>query len=252
MFFLIPKRIKRLIAKVVVSGMIPEYPEFTFIEKQKLRAVLNFPLSMCTAQNLAFTIWATKLIDSRNLSGDFLEVGAWRGGHGVLFLQNTLDPVRNAYLFDTFSGMTEPNLDEFNLHNGRSAVESFMQLKAGKGTWSPASLEEVEDYFSAFGIANSRRILIKGDVLETLIDLNTPLPTQIAILRLDSDWYESTNLSLQVLYPRLCSSGILIVDDYGSWSGSKRAVDEYLVSIGLDPASCLWPIDNTARYMIKP
>ena len=54
------------------------------------------------------------------------------------------------------------------------------------------------------------------------------MPDEIAILRLDTDWYESTKHEMIHLFPRLVSKGVLIVDDYHTWSGSKKAVDEYL------------------------
>ena len=71
-------------------------------------------------------------------------------------------------------------------------------------------------------------IFVEGKVEDTLP--NT-LPDEIAILRLDTDWYESTKQELVHLFPRLVSKGVIIVDDYYSWTGSKKAVDEYLDSI---------------------
>ena len=75
---------------------------------------------------------------------------------------------------------------------------------------------------------NDNLICIKGEVEKTLkIDEN--LPTKISLLRLDTDWYESTKIELEVLFPLLSKNGILIIDDYGYWKGSKKAVDEYIV-----------------------
>ena len=56
------------------------------------------------------------------------------------------------------------------------------------------------------------------------------MPDEIAILRLDTDWYESTKHEMFHLFPRMISKGVLIVDDYHTWSGSKKAVDEYLAA----------------------
>jgi O-methyltransferase len=68
--------------------------------------------------------------------------------------------------------------------------------------------------------------IVQGDVVQTLRH-EANLPEEIALLRLDTDWYASTIVELKVLYPRLAIGGILIVDDYGHWQGSKKAVDEY-------------------------
>ena len=67
---------------------------------------------------------------------------------------------------------------------------------------------------------------VKGKVENTLLKEEN-LPKKISFLRLDTDFYESTKKELEILFPRLEKKGILIVDDYGHWKGSKKAVDEY-------------------------
>ena len=88
--------------------------------------------------------------------------------------------------------------------------------------------------------------LITGKVEDTLLKKEN-LPQSISILRLDTDWYESTKIELEVLYPRLVKGGILIVDDYGLWNGSRRAVDEYFK----DSNVWLHYIDEDCRLLIK-
>ena len=88
---------------------------------------------------------------------------------------------------------------------------------------------------------------IEGDVLETLKDKKN-LPKSISILRLDTDWYDSTKIELEVLYPRLINNGFLIVDDYGYWEGQKKAVDEYFESRAKPFTSI---IDASSRLIIK-
>jgi hypothetical protein len=89
--------------------------------------------------------------------------------------------------------------------------------------------------------------LVKGPVESTI---PATIPDQLAILRLDTDWYESTKHELDHLYPRLVSGGILIIDDYGHWQGARQAVDEYFARQNLKPL--LSRIDYTCRIMIKP
>jgi hypothetical protein len=74
-------------------------------------------------------------------------------------------------------------------------------------------------------------------------------PEQIAVLRLDTDWYESTKHELFHLFPRLSKNGILIVDDYGCWAGSRKAVDEYFADFESRPL--LARIDDTGRICTK-
>jgi hypothetical protein len=87
---------------------------------------------------------------------------------------------------------------------------------------------------------------VQGRVQETI---PRQAPPQIALLRLDTDWYESTLHELEHLYPRLADGGVLIVDDYGHWQGAKRAVDQYFRDAGID--ADLRPIDFTGRLLIK-
>ena len=73
-------------------------------------------------------------------------------------------------------------------------------------------------------------------------------PSQIALLRLDTDWYESTRHELEHLYPRLATGGVLIVDDYGHWEGARKATDEHLAA---HPALLLSRSDYTGRMAVK-
>jgi hypothetical protein len=88
--------------------------------------------------------------------------------------------------------------------------------------------------------------LIKGNVEQTLLEEKN-LPEKISILRLDTDWYASTKIELEVLYNKLVKGGILIIDDYGHWQGARKAVDEYFKNKNI----WLHYVDYTCRYIIK-
>ena len=77
-------------------------------------------------------------------------------------------------------------------------------------------------------LPNDILVYIIGDICETL-NYENNTPKKISLLRLDTDWYQSTKKEMEVLYPKLVNNGVLIVDDYGHWKGSKKAVDEYLI-----------------------
>ena len=97
------------------------------------------------------------------------------------------------------------------------------------------------------GYDPARMHFVKGDVLETVPQ---EAPERIALLRLDTDWYESTRHELDHLYARLSPGGILIIDDYGHWRGARRAVDEFIEKHRL--RLFLNRIDYTGRLAIKP
>ncbi len=89
---------------------------------------------------------------------------------------------------------------------------------------------------------------IQGDVFDTLRCIEK-LPDEISVLRLDTDWYESTKFELETLYPRLSQRGVLIIDDYGYWEGARKAVDEFFLKMPYKPLFNV--VDSTGRSAIK-
>jgi hypothetical protein len=87
---------------------------------------------------------------------------------------------------------------------------------------------------------------VKGKVEETIPD---NAPQSISLLRLDTDWYESTRHELIHLYPRLSHGGVIIIDDYGHWLGARKAVDEYIEQNNL--CLLLNRLDYTGRIGVK-
>lgn len=157
---------------------------------------------------------ACQRIDNDGIQGDIVECGVWRGGN--IILARFYCPDRVCWLFDTFEGMA--NRSEWDV--GRSGIK----IDVGK---SAVSVEEVTENLRVTGTFDASKLrFVKGAVEDTLLDERN-LPDKIALLRLDTDWYQSTKIELEILWPRLVSGGILIVDDYGHWLGARKAVDEY-------------------------
>src|SRR5207244_6492838 len=108
--------------------------------------------------------------------------------------------------------------------------------------WAYAPIEEVESNLRGTGYPPDKLHFVAGRVEDTL---QRYAPDRIALLRLDTDWYESTRHELVHLFPRLTDGGVLIIDDYGHWAGSRKAVDEYFATEGRRPL--LSRIDYTGR-----
>jgi len=154
---------------------------------------------------------------------------------------------RDLYLFDTFQGMTKPR--EVDVHvSGHAAMTEFVREQIGEDSSAScyASLGEVKAAMARTAYNPDRVHFIRGKVEETI---PSQAPESIALLRLDTDWYESTRHELEYLFPRLSPGGILIVDDYGDWQGARKATDEFIANHA--PGLFLSRIDDTGRLAVK-
>ena len=200
------------------------------------------PYTMTSTERIHALINAVRYLVSNQITGDFVECGVWKGG-SVMAMALTLLELgrsdRRLFLFDTFSGMTPPGADDVD-YLGQNAREILDTVRC------IASQEEVEIALSRTGYARSQINFVKGRVEETI-----PLqaPDSVALLRLDTDWYESTRHELEHLFPRLARGGVIIIDDYGHWRGARRAVDEYLHEHNV--RLLLHRIDYTGRIGVK-
>ena len=172
---------------------------------------------------------AVKYVVAHNIPGDIVECGVWKGGSMMavartLLTLNVRD--RNLYLFDTFEGMTRPTEKDIS-HDGERAIESWtaQRRENGASSWCHCSLEDVKQAMYRVGYDNAKIFFVKGKVEATI---PARAPDKISLLRLDTDWYESTKHEMVHLFPRLSPGGAIIIDDYGHWQGARLAVDEYL------------------------
>lgn len=227
-----------------------EFPvEFDEADKKIVTQVIERYWTMVGRERLFATAMACKYVCSAGIAGDFVECGVWRGGNSIIAADIFAREKKNASvrLFDTFAGMTAPTEHDVDSTEGRHAGEKFEKSqRRTHNEWCYASLEDVKENVRVSGVPMDRVVFVKGDVLETL-KLEANLPERISVLRLDTDWYESTATELEVLWPRLSSGGILMVDDYGHWGGAKKAVDEFFGSA----RPFFHYIDYTGRMTVK-
>ena len=192
---------------------------------------------------------AVEYIIKNNIPGDFVECGVAGGGSVMniaLALQKFGVTDRTIYLYDTFTGMTRPSSLDHQLTNSSKEVLKKWQKRRHSThvDWLYFPLEQVKQNMALTNYPEERIVYVKGPVEETIPKL---IPRSIALLRLDTDFYSSTKHELEHLYPLLTKQGVLLVDDYGVWAGSKKAVDEYFV----DQSILLNRIDRDGRIGIK-
>ena len=218
-------------------------------DREIIRAAL--PYTMTGVPRLQALVDAVRYCTARGLPGAFAECGVWRGGSVlamILTLQSLGEDDRDIYLYDTFTGMTEPTefdtsrydrdaVEIWEEHDGRPFPEFFEPISFN---------EEGVHALLATGYPEERIHLVRGPVEETIPERS---PGPLALLRLDTDWYESTRHELIHLYPLLSKGGVLILDDYGHWDGARKAADEYF---GAEAAPLLLNrIDYAGRIAIK-
>lgn len=216
-------------------------------------AIYSFvrPYTMTSSLRVWALCSAVKYIISKGIDGDFVECGVWRGGSAMAIARQLLAlnvKERHIWLYDTFSGMTQPTLEDKEAGSGTEASTLLKNQprEQGKNIWCIASKDDVLSNLEKTGYPLELVQAVQGDILETL---DRVVPRSISLLRLDTDWYESTKKELEVLYPRLVTGGVCIIDDYGHWAGARKAVDEYFSEHNINVL--MHHIDETGRMFIK-
>ena len=189
-------------------------------------------------------------IIANKIEGDLVECGVWKGGSSMLMAimlkgQGITD--KKIYLYDTFEGMSEPSSFDKSFKGDSASTLLNKEKKENENSiWCYSSIDNVKNALFSTGYPEENLLFIKGKVEDTLLE---HVPGRLSLLRLDTDWYESTRIELQILYPLLSEQGVLIIDDFGHWAGARKAVMEYFMQQGNHPF--LHRIDYTGRLIIK-
>ncbi len=188
------------------------------------------PFTMTSVARMYALYKAIEYLETAKIEGDIVECGVWRGGSMMVaamtlaFMGST---TRSIHLFDTYEGLPRPDEKRDVDIWGNRAIDGWLSHSAGdeKSHWAEAALEEVKRNLLSTGYPVERLNFVKGMVERTVPDA---APENIALLRLDTDWYSSTKHELIHLYPRIVRNGVLVIDDYGHFKGARDAVDEYM------------------------
>lgn len=209
--------------KPIISDMEPEFIEL-------YNKVKDY--SMVSIERLYATYQAVKYVEANNIEGALVECGVWKGGNTMLMALSLESTNRTIYLYDTFEGMPKP---------GKRDVDYKGNLPKWIEKWCYSSIGETGKNMYLTGYNNVH--FVKGVVEDTIPET---IPDKIAVLRLDTDWYDSTMHELVHLFPRLSKGGVLLLDDYGYWKGQREAVDEYF-----DKKPLMHRPDYAGRTIIK-
>lgn len=230
------------------SKSIPLSETLPDLSAEELRIVSSVqPFTATSPERIAALLNAVTYLVTNKVEGDIAECGVWRGGSMMAIALTLLahnDTTRTLYLYDTFEGMSEPTDADKSLDEVPAKLQLERDAK-GSGVWCYAGIEEVWANIVSTGYPQDKIRLIKGKVEDTI---PKTIPSRLALLRLDTDWYESTKHELDHLFPLLDKKGVLIIDDYGHWQGARQAVDEYFAQHQLQVY--LHRIDYTGRIVV--
>lgn len=228
----IGKGLRKILAPEGTRELPPEWPaDFSDFTKNLCRSVAD--CTMTSKERIATIEASTRYICEQGIEGDFVECGV-AGGGSIMAMALTLLDIgaagRDLWLYDTFEGMPEPGEHDIGRH-GTAAIVKYNQLRSGDVSgWINIPLETVQRNVARTHYPDNRLHFMPGKVEESL---PREAPDKVALLRLDTDWYESTKAEMDVLFSHVSEAGVIIVDDYYRWRGSRKAVDDYIRDHGI-------------------
>jgi hypothetical protein len=187
---------------------------------------------------------AIKYILENNIEGVIIECGVESGNFEHIWINELMknNVVRDIYLYDTFGGLVEPSEYDYTCKDAKiyhmnkdEVYNTWKKYKINEkiNGWCYTPLEQVKNRLNSTGYPQDKLHYVVGNVMETLKD-KTTIPEKIAILRLDTDWYESSKYELEQMYDNVVTGGVIIFDDYYHWDGQRRATDDFFKKIGVD------------------
>jgi hypothetical protein len=203
--------------------------------------------TMCPLPRLASLWQQVRYVDEIKLPGAFVECGVYKGGCiGLMALAHLrMCRERELHLFDSFEGLPAPNSEL----DGDIAIDYYNNNKNKKYGLCIGSIDENSNLLEHIIRYPVHLINYHKGWFQDTVPIKAKEIPKIAILRLDGDWYESTKICFENLYDNVVTGGFIIIDDYGTYEGCKKATDEFLMQLPRKPF--LVDIDFGCRYFIK-
>ena len=216
--------------------------------KQKnalIRKILPYTLGGWKALDNAFNV--IERIEKEKVPGVIIECGVAQGGTAAMMALSSRalgDENRDFWFFDSYEGLPEPTADDYQ---GDKAGDYVGVLVEGSCL---GTIEQVSKlFFETLNLPSEKIHLVKGWFQDT-VPIHKDKVGKIAILRLDGDWYESTKIPLENFYPNKSPGGCVIIDDYATCFGSKKATDEFIKENSLNTE--LRPDGRGGAWFVKP
>lgn len=202
-----------------------------------IRTVRPF-YSMVPAARLRLLHDLSQAVDKDKIRGSIVECGVYNGGSAAVMKHAQKNNDRDIWLFDSFQGLPKPTEDDGDY-----------ERKHFYDGWCEGSPGNVRKIFTLLGLSQEKLHIVEGWFCDSFSARKYSVGP-IALINIDSDWYESVKICLETWYPHLSSGGYIVFDDYGKYPGCKKAVDEYLAKHGIEVK--LETRDSVGRYFRKP
>lgn len=207
--------------------------------------------TMVPASGILFTIEQVFAMIRSGVPGHLVECGVWKGGCGLamLMLQRAAfgRVERTVHFMDSFQG-----LPPAEARDGPAAAAWQSDTKSSIYFDNCRARKlDLESTLQKFGFSPGDYRIWPGWFAQTTPLLAEALrTTSIALLRLDGDWYKSTETCLKMLMPVTSKKAVVIIDDYYAWDGCARAVHEYLALNDL-PYRIKSIANDSGAYFVK-
>eukprot|EP00930_Biecheleria_cincta_P050774 TRINITY_DN3594_c0_g1_i1.p1 TRINITY_DN3594_c0_g1~~TRINITY_DN3594_c0_g1_i1.p1 ORF type:complete len:299 (-),score=39.98 TRINITY_DN3594_c0_g1_i1:245-1141(-) len=219
----------------------PVQRQFATLAFDEVRQLVSF-WTLVPKERMRFVYDYIGLLNNKGIKGDIVECGVWKGGMtmAMIFANMQHNLERKFFLLDTFEGLPKPDSAEdgpeekhiwAEVHAGNTEIQPDRRAEQGKWNYGPEDVVRNNMLYTQYPKDNIH--FIRGKVEDTLRNSTHVLPDRIAVLRLDTDWYSSTLVELEVLYDRLVPGGLLFVDDYCAWAGSRKATEFFFTHRGM-------------------
>ncbi len=263
------KLLKRIFSafgyQLVKKNDIKPFDNYDYGTEAKEILKITKDYSMMPEINLVTLFEQAVYCEKQNINGDFVECGVWKGGAvGMMAAANLQNSStrRHLHLFDSFEDICEPDPEL----DGEKALQDVKRLGNKKKSEIEGKLEPIEGFYDSMGgngtIEECHELLSKKlgydesfihyhkGWFQNTLEQGKKEIEEIAILRLDGDWYESIKICLDILYDKVVTGGVIVIDDYGYYEGCTRAVDEFLAEHKIK--TFLSYSNYGCRYFIKP
>ncbi|MCJ7472340.1 MAG: TylF/MycF family methyltransferase, partial [Actinobacteria bacterium] len=213
-------RIKRILRRSLYRFATKSIPSLDIVNMEREMEEMGEIYEICknltmSSKTRIYALYkAVEYIVNSNIPGDFVECGVYKGGSCMIMALTLIkmkDTNRKIYLYDTFKGMIRPTKEDVYSYSGVEAINIYEKKQNGEySDWCFSALDEVKKNMFSTKYPEENLIFIEGKVQDTVPGT---FSDRVALLRLDTDWYESTLHELNHFFPLLVNGGVLLVDD---------------------------------------